>query len=446
MTSRTLILAAVALLSFGLTEADEVTSRAGGYAQYYGNYRLSQDHVMGIDRFITDAGEDAVLISDYQSGVVRRIFPVSPGEFVMGPGFEVQSPAELKIRFIKDPGGAISGLWLQPTQGPGSFAERLPVTEQQVFINDGQVRLAGTLMMPTTKGPHPAIVLLHGSGPLTRYSFGPYPHFFTSLGFAVLIYDKRGAGASTGNLLDASTGALAIRPPAHYPDDLVNDALAVLQFIRQRPEIEPHAVGVWGSSEGGMLATQVAARDKQVAFAINSSGFMGPLWQTLLYQAGATLRARGLPSDQINEAQEFTRLWLKVARTGQDYESFISRREQVRRENRPWLLSWFSGEFTSLEQMRWDWEHILSFSPLPALKSVTCPVLGVFGEQDPLTDGPQAAREMRRVLTNSGNPDVTVKVFRNAGHSLGEMPSGSRMAPGVFATLRSWLLKRVAGS
>jgi len=44
------------------------------------------------------------------------------------------------------------------------------------------------------------------SGLLTRFSFGPYPHFFTSLGFAVLIYDKRGTGASFGTLLDASNG------------------------------------------------------------------------------------------------------------------------------------------------------------------------------------------------------------------------------------------------
>jgi hypothetical protein len=52
-------------------------------------------------------------------------------------------------------------------------------------------------------------MLLLGSGPLTRYSFGPCPHFFTSLGFAVLIYDKRGTGASTGVRLDASTEASA---------------------------------------------------------------------------------------------------------------------------------------------------------------------------------------------------------------------------------------------
>jgi hypothetical protein len=123
---------------------------------YYGIYRIAQDHFVGIDRYIEDtSGGDAVLISDCSNGIVRRLFPISDTEFVMGPGFEVREPAEP-----------------------------------------------------------------HGSGPLTRYSFGPYPHFFTSLGFAVLIHDKRGTGSSTGALLDASTGALTLLPAAYYPDDL----------------------------------------------------------------------------------------------------------------------------------------------------------------------------------------------------------------------------------
>src|SRR5690349_1818549 len=93
--------------------------------------------------------------------------------------------------------------------------------------------------------------------------------------------------------------------------------------------------------------------------------------------------------------------------------------------------------------MRWDWDHILSFNSLPALKSATCPVLGVFGELDPLTDASNAATKMREALSGAGHRDFTIKIFPNAGHSLGEMPSNSRMAPGVFETLRSWLLKRV---
>jgi uncharacterized protein len=438
-----IIVAAVLLLVFGLAAVAECSPRGDVDDTYYGNYRATDGHMIGVDQFINDAGDRVALISDYQSGIVRQLFPISDSEFVMGPGFEVQSPVELKVRFVRDGRRKVTGISLQPTGGQESFAERVPLAQQEVVIANGQVRLAGTLMIPATKGPHPAIILLHGSGPLTRYSFGPYPHFFTSLGFAVLIFDKRGTGASTGARLDASTGDLKSLPATYYPDDLVNDALAAFRFLQRSKEINPREVGFWGSSEGGMLSTQVAARDRDVAFAIDSSGFMGPLWQTILYQTGAILRRTGAPAAQVDEAQEFTELWMRVARTGEDYELFLKKREEARRDKKLWLLSWLSDDFTSLEQMRWDWDHILSFSPLPALKAVTCPVLGVYGEMDQLTDASDASSTMREVLAESGNRDFMVKVFPNARHSLGEMPSGDRMAPGVFETLRSWLQKRV---
>jgi hypothetical protein len=437
------MVAAVLLLMLGLVPVAECRPTGEVDDAYYGNYRATDGHMIGVDQFINDAGDRVALISDYQSGVVRQLFPISDSEFVMGPGFEVQSPVELTVRFVRDGRGKVTGVSLQPTGGQENFAKRVPLAQQEVVFSDGQVRLAGTLMIPPTKGLHPAIILLHGSGPLTRYSFGPYPHFFTSLGFAVLIFDKRGTGASTGTLLDASTGDLKSPPATYYPDDLVNDALAAIRFLQGLKDINPRKIGVWGSSEGGMLATQVAAHSKDVAFAIDSSGFMGPLWQTLLYQTGASLIRTGAPAAQVDEAQEFTKLWMRVARTGEDYELFVKKREEARRDKKPWLLSWVSDDFTSLEQMRWDWEHILSFSPLPALKAVTCPVLGVYGEMDQVTDASDASSAMRKVLGESGTRDFMVKVFPNAGHSLSEMPSGDRMAPEVFETLRSWLQKRV---
>lgn len=438
-----IVCAAFMLLASDPAASGQSNAKAGAYDAYYGNYRIAPDHMLGIDRFITDAGENTLLISDYQSGVVRRLFPVSESEFVMGPGFDVQSPAELDVRFVKDQQGNVTGISLQQTGSATSFAERVPLAEEEVDIVNGDTRLAGTLMMPAAKGPHPVIILLHGSGPLTRYSFGPYPHFFTSLGFAVLIYDKRGTGASTGIRLDASTGAQAPLPAAYYPNDLANDALAVFHFLQRRQEINSKEIGFWGSSEGGMLTTQIAARNKNVAFAINSSGFMGPLWETILYQAGAIPRSRGFSAAQAEEAQEFARLWLRVARTGEDYDLFIRKREEALKAKKEWLLSYFSQEYTSLGQMRWDWDHILSFNPLPALKNVTCPVLGVFGELDSSTDASDATSNMRKVLSDAGHTDFMLKIFPNAGHSLGEMPAKSRMAPGVFETLRSWLLNHV---
>ena len=194
-----------------------------------------------------------------------------------------------------------------------------------------------------------------------------------------------------------------------------------------------------------MLATYVASQNKNIAFAINSSGFMGPLWQTVYYQAGAKQRESGVPQSQVGEALAYTKLWLGVARTGEGYDQFIEARDEARKDKKPWA-SWSSAEFTSLEQMRWHWTHLLSFSPLPALKRVSCPVLGLWGQLDTSTDALIAERNMRATLREAGNKDVTLKIFPNANHALLEMPSANRMAPDVFATLRTWLARHIRTS
>ena len=279
------------------------TGRPDHWDSYYGLYRITSDHMIGIDRFTPDAGENWILMSDYQSGTVRRLFPVSETEFEMGPGFNVPAPPELRLRFATDANGNVAGVSLTPPDDAVAFAEKVPVQKQQVTFAEGTVTLAGTLLVPARKGPHPAIILLHGSGPLTRSSFGPYPHFFTSLGLAVLIYDKRGTGDSSGTRVDASHPvALAQSPTWFYLGGLADDARAALRYLRSRNDIDPRQIGLWGSSEGGMLATYVASQNKNIAFAINSSGFTGPLWQTVYYQAGAKQRESGVPQSQVDEA------------------------------------------------------------------------------------------------------------------------------------------------
>lgn len=436
-----IMLSAIGLLAvLGLSSAAEPAAGASVDAALYGNYRISDQHQLGIDRFITDDGEDAMLISDYSTGVVRRLFPDTQKRFVMGPGFNTATPAELTLTFVKDDRGTVKGVSLRNARGVEQFAQRVSLRSEAVSFQNTDAKLNGTLLIPSTKGPHPAIVLLHGSGPLTRYSFGPYPHFFTSLGFAVLIYDKRGVGSSSGTRVDASTG-VAMKN-SFYPDELVGDALAAMRLLQQRKDIDPQKIGFWGSSEGGMLTTQVAARAEEVAFAINSSGFMEPLWQTLRYQATAIPRSQGAAATKIDQEVAFVDLWLGVARTGKGWEEFQQAQQQLTAAGRSWLFQ-SRGPFTSLEQVRWDWDHVLTFDPLVALTKVHCPVLGVFGELDPLTPAQKTAENMSRALAAAGNKDFTFKIFPQAGHSLAELPEKNRMAPGVFDTLRTWLLARV---
>jgi pimeloyl-ACP methyl ester carboxylesterase len=405
-----------------------------------GNYQLPHGRMIGIDRFDMDGGQIGLLYSDYSSGVVRRLFPTAQDEFSMGPGFGVATPAELKVHFEKDQTGRAISVTLSRAHG-SQVARRVPLDVRQVSFAGADAMLSGTLLLPTAKPPRAAIVLLHGSGRLTRYSFGPYPHFFTSLGLAVLVYDKRSAGSSTGSYMARTE---------RYPGKLGLDAIAAVRFLAQWPEIDAKRIGLWGTSEGGMLATQVAAQSKDVAFAIDSSGFMMPLWQQIIFNVGAQLRADGFAPSEVSEAVNYEQLLMTVGKTGEGWAE-LNEVQQRARQAKWWkaYMGDFNG-FSSLESVRLQWTNTYSFDPVPALHNVSCPVLGLFGTLDTSTPAAAAATNMKRSLLEGGNKDVTVRVFKRANHSLteartggnDEIPTLARMVP--FDVLRSWLLARLA--
>ncbi len=293
----------------------------------------------------------------------------------MGPALGVPSPVQLTFRFLKNPDGTIQSVALRQPDGRTEVARRIAVDAREVSFTSGDVKLAGTLLIPPTKGPHPAIVLLHGSGPLTRWSFGPYPRFFASLGFAVLVYDKRASG---------------VPPAGFYPDVFLNDAIEAIQFLETRSDIDPRQIGVWGTSEGGMLGTQVAARKPNVAFVINSSGFMMPLWEQVLYNIEAQLRADGFSAIEVNEAVRFETFAVEVMRTGDKWDEYERAQAAAIR------TKWWSAYL---------WR----------------------------------------------NRDVTIRIFEQGNHPLmdarsggnAEIPGLTRMVPGVFDTIRMWLSSRI---
>ncbi len=405
--------------------------------KYRGDYRVSANHVIGIDSFVGDDGNTVLLFSDYKSGLVRRLFRVSDSEYEVGPGFAVRSPVALKVRFVLDGrDGTTSKITVRAADGAETTATRMATSEKEIRFQSRGATLAGTLIMPESKGPVPGIVLLHGSGLLTRESFGPYPRFFASLGFAVLVYDKRSTGSSTGEYL---------KQDEFYPEPFVQDAIAAVHFLQGQKRIRPRSVGLWGSSEGGMLTTQVASRTRDLAFIINSSGFMMPLWKQMLYNREAQLRADGFPASEIAEAVEYQKALFRTGRTGDGLDE--TEKQHAKIQGRKWFPMFFETETPSLETLRWRWKHVYSFDPLPAVAKVRCPVLGLFGALDTSTPAPVAVANMRRILREAGNTDLVLQVFPNANHALTQAQTGSDdetarakgQAPALFDTLRAWL-------
>src|SRR5262249_49668603 len=128
-----------------------------------------------------------------------NLFPVSETAFVTGPGRWVPYPVEINATFVKNDQGQVTALKWKPTGSPEIIGRKVKPhlnDDAEVRSSNGNITLAGTLSLPLTKGPHPAVVLISGSGWNLRGR--GLPQFFAQHGIAALAYDKRGNGASTG--------------------------------------------------------------------------------------------------------------------------------------------------------------------------------------------------------------------------------------------------------
>ncbi len=137
--------------------------------------------------------------------------------------------------------------------------------EQVTFTSEG-VTLAGEIHFPARAGPFPAVVLVHGSGPVTRDGNRPLIGPFLTRGAAVLVYDKRGTGRSGGHFR-------GIGP--RNSDSLVRllgrDAAAALGLLSRHPRIDPRRLGLAGGSQAGWIIPAAAA-EFAIRFAVILSG------------------------------------------------------------------------------------------------------------------------------------------------------------------------------
>ncbi|HEX4143476.1 MAG TPA: alpha/beta fold hydrolase [Pirellulales bacterium] len=127
--------------------------------------------------------------------------------------------------------------------------------EHSVEFHNQDVKLAGSLLLPRSDVPVPAVVFVHGAGPQTREPYREVGEYFASQGIAALIYDKRGTGQS-GSEYESY---------APY-DNLVNDAPSAVAFLKQRREIAASQIGIWGLSQGAYISSAGASRSDDIRF------------------------------------------------------------------------------------------------------------------------------------------------------------------------------------
>ena len=339
----------------------------------------------------------------------------------------------------------------------------VPYDVEEVSFSNGDITLAGTLTLPPAPGPHPAVVLVTGSGPQDRdetlgagIAIKPFrllADALTRAGVAVLRYDDRGVGQSTGTFSTATT------------QDFASDAAAAIGYLRTRPEVDPEQIGLLGHSEGGLVAAMLGARDHDLAFIISLAGPGVNGRDVLLLQNRRLMEAEGASEERIAEQIAFVEHLITVLDDPQAvedlvYQHTLDQLQALPRQQRDSIgdLEQYARTVAtqSAQQYSAAWfKSFLNYDPAPDWGQTTVPVLAIFGGKDVQVDAAQNAPAVTAALVEGGNDDVETVVLPNANHLFQEAGTGAlseyatlpaTFTPDLIPTIVSWLDRHVTAT
>lgn len=297
------------------------------------------------------------------------------------------------------------------------------------------LKLSGSLILPSGKGPFPVIVFAHGSGQETRDASRGLASLFANKGIACFIFDKRGVGKSEGEHWAASFS------------DYANDLLAAVQLLKTLPEIQKDKIGLYGHSQGGWVVPLAISKSPvDISFAVlSAANGVSPLDQHM-YNGRRALAFRGADSMIIKEVEEFRRNKYAASLGKIPKEKFENEILPAARQK-----DWLSKQKLTNEELGVDqfFEYNCYYDPLPALEKVICPVLLVYGEKDNFTDSRLNCNLMLEQFKKNGNTKITARIFPNTNHAMlytgrgwffnRELPALQKFADGYLDLLVNWV-------
>jgi uncharacterized protein len=330
-----------------------------------------------------------------------------------------------------DSSASTSNLW--------HVAETPAVISQEVQFANAGASLVGTVYLPDIGDHLPAVVVLHHAGAATRDA-ALYRHLregMPALGFAVLIYDRRGSGQSSGSLQGVDYETLA------------DDGVAGQHALARVPRIDPARIGFWGLSQGGWLAVLAAGRSPDAAFAISVSAPLVTADEQMQFATSNLLTVRGFSQEDVREMLETRKAWAGYLRGTNSRAVAVD--ALTRAQSKPWFdLTYMPkvSELTNDPAIR----RKMDDDPVAAVRKAKVPLLFLYGGSDPWVP---VAQSMQRLKALSGElHNIESGVIANANHEL-MFPVKETMqvdadtnrndapqSPAYFILLGSWLSRR----
>ena len=326
-----------------------------------------------------------------------------------------QGPADLELNLKKVDK-------IAEVKRPQTPTKPYPYNEEEVTFENktAGITLAGTLTIPKKTGKFPAVVLITGSGQQDRdetiFNHKPFlviADYLTRNGVAVLRYDDRGAGKSTGNFSSATT------------EDFATDALAAVQYLKSREEVDSKKIGLIGHSEGGMIAPMAAVNSSDISFIVLLAGPGVVGKDLLLRQTELILRTSGSSEEEINkEVTDAKEAYDVITSEPDSLTAYNKLKEMFDKEvaglspeekSKPEYSAANFNRQTSILLSPW-FRFFLRYDPQPVLENVSIPVLALNGGKDLQVDPDQNLPAIGKALKNGGNKNYKIEKIPGLNH------------------------------
>ncbi len=329
-----------------------------------------------------------------------------------------------------------------------------PYNEEEVTFENkkaGDV-LSGTFTYPKEGKKFPTVLLIPGSGPHNRNEeiLGHKPFlvisdYLTRHGIAVLRYDDRGVGKSTGSYAGATS------------KDLASDAAAAVNYLKTRKEVGK--IGLIGHSEGGIIAPMVANQSKNISFIILMAAPGIPCDQILLKQAYLIGKGAGENDSTLEITKKLNEKIYNLIKEKKDSSQTAHRLEKVASDfydnSSPQFKQALGSKENFLLQLKpvlspW-FRYFINYDPRPALEKIKCPVLAIDGTKDVQVPPKEDLAAIKKALIDGGNKKVKIVNFEGLNHLFQPAKSGlpseynkisETISPKVLELITSWILEQ----
>ncbi len=365
-----------------------VLSTTSATAQgWSGIYRKSDGSMVGIGEF-HEFGPSQILVN-YQTGEVGPLIALPDGK--TGIGWAIGDTTRSPVHILERTGG---GILLD-----GQALRAVSVDRRPFEIANGTVRLAGELVLPSARLTG-VLVFVHGSGDGPRRAYDLWTNFFVSLGWAVVVFDKRGSGESTGNWYDANFVTLA------------SDVRRVLQWTREQADLAKLPLGLWGASQAGWIIPQLAA-ERAVNFAIVQAGATTPVDEFLGRTVESELKAYGFHTKEIAKARAYYELDVAVSRGTRPFKEIETAYREATAAGAEWILK---APDTLGSPDRRFMAVIAGFDPANYWRNVRIPILALFGGKDNIVPAQPNRRRLESLLAEASNTDSEIVTLPDDNH------------------------------